>query len=348
MPFIVLILFLNFRKEILSNFKIVVPSAIFAALLFWPLFVFSTQTIEGRLRFNEVTIFKDLKPIEESTAYRQRENFSLLSGIIYNRRLFYARDYLIHYFDAFNPAFLFTKGDVNPRLSVQEVGELYLVDLPLILAGIYFLLKTKNKCRFLILGWLLVSPLGPATARETPHALRMIHILPTFQLLAAFGLYNLYKTIKYKKLLITLTFLLLTLNFFYYLHMYYVHWPRDYSGDWQYGYKQTVSAIAPIYQNYDRVIVSRKLGRPYIYFLLYLKYDPYKFRQTAKVTRDDFFFLDVQGFDRFSFMDDVSNFQADGKKLYITPPSSTPEGAKVMDTIKQLDGQTVFEISALD
>lgn len=147
-PFILLVLVIQFRKEIINNLKIVIVTAIVATILFWPLFVFATQTIEGQLRFNEVTIFKDLEPIEESNRYRQRNNFAWWSNIIHNRRIFYARQYLIHYFDAFDPIFLFIRGDVNPRLSIQEIGQLYYFDLILVLAGIYFLFARNHKYRF--------------------------------------------------------------------------------------------------------------------------------------------------------------------------------------------------------
>ena len=344
-PFILLILFIQFKKRILENLKIVAISLILGAFIFWPLFKFATGTIEGRLRFDEVTIFKDLKPIEESTKYRQRENFSAISGIIHNRRIFYAREYLIHYFDAFNPAFLFTRGDANPRLSIQEVGELYYIDLPLILIGIYFLFKTKQKYRLLLIGWLLVSPLGPATARETPHALRMIHILPTFQLIAAFGLYNIYQVVKFKRTLIAFTVFLLTLNFVYYLHMYYLHWPKEYSGQWQYGYKQAVMAVAPHFDKYEDIVVTKALGRPYIYFLLYTNYDPEKYQQTAQVTRDQFYFLDVEGFDKYYFVGSIDSFPKKGKTLYVTQPESAPKDSRELKIILDTSGKPVLRIS---
>lgn len=344
-PFIVLILFVQFRKQVVKNIRYVAVAAIASLILFWPLYVFVTQTIEGRLRFNEVTIFKDLEPSVRSTRYRTRDNFTLYSNIFHNRRLLYAREYLIHYFDAFNPNFLFIRGDVNPRLSIQEVGELYLVDSVLIFAGTFFLFAKKQKYRFLIVGWLLISPLGPATARETPHALRMIHILPTFQMIAAFGLLSLYIAIKFKKAFIAIVSIALILNLIFYLHMYYSHWPKNYSGEWQYGYKQAIETIKPLYDSADYIVVSRKLGRPYIYFLLYLEYQPQKYWQTASIIKDQFFFIDVPSFDKFRFVDDKSQASVSGNIIYLLPEGSTPADATLISTIKDLQGKVVFEIS---
>ncbi|MCR4325044.1 MAG: phospholipid carrier-dependent glycosyltransferase [Candidatus Curtissbacteria bacterium] len=346
-PFILLILAIQFRKQILDNIKVVAVSAVIAGVLFWPLFNFATRTMEGRLRFNEVSIFKDLKPSDESIKYRNQDNNPLISRVIHNRRLFYANEYLKHYLDAFNPTFLFTKGDINPRLSMQEVGELYYVDIALITAGIYFLISKKHKYGFLLLGWLLVSPLGPATARETPHALRMIHILPTFQLIAAFGLYHLYQKIKVKKIFITAITLLLVGQFIFYLHIYYVHWPREYSGEWQYGYKQMVNAIEPLYQEADQIIVTKNLGRPYIYLLLYLQYPPDKYVQNAKITRDQFYFINVDGFEKFHFVYSQNEVEQRGNIIYVMPRGGTPSGAQKIEEIKNLKGETVFEISKI-
>ncbi len=347
-PFIIIILFIQFKRLIFLNLKTVLITLILAAFIFWPLFKFATGTLEGRLRFEEVTIFRDLAPVNKSAQERQKDNFSPWSNIIHNRRLQYAHEYLIHYFDAFNPSFLFTKGDVNPRLSIQEVGELYLIDLPLILSGIYFLFAKKQKYTFLIISWFLISPLGPATARETPHALRMIHMLPTPQLIAAFGLYNLYQLTRYKRLLIIFSSFILALSLIYYLHMYYLHWSKNYAKDWQYGYKQAVLETQKLYSESDNIVVTKRYGRPYIYFLLYNKFDPKFFWQNGDIVRDKFYFYDVNGFDKYHFADNPSEVKVFGKNIYVTTASDVPPDASIVNTINGLDNQPIFVISKIE
>ena len=344
-PFIAILLIVLFRNEIIKNSKIVIVSAIISFILFWPLLIFATQTLEGRLRFEEVTMFKDLEPIDRARNYQKWDNFSSLSSLIHNRRLIYTREYLINYFDAFNPSFLFTKGDYNPRFSTQEVGQLYIVDLLIVLAGIYFLFVKRQKYSLLLIGWLLISPLGPATARETPHALRMVHILPTFQIIAAFGFYSLYQFIKAKRLFVLIIFSLLIIQFLFYLHMYYYHWSKNFAGEWQFGYKQAIEAVKPLYNNYDQIVVSTHLGRPYIYFLLFNKYDPQKFQENSDVEKDQFYFIEVNGFDKYKFVADPDQANLPGKKLFIMPPARAPKDARKLETIKLPNGSTVFEIS---
>lgn len=346
-PVILIVLVLQFKKEVIKNLKLVVLAAAISLVFFWPLFRFVTGTIEGKLRFNEVTIFKDLQPINDSIRFRSKDGFSWWANIIHNRRFFFTDQYLTHYFDAYNPRFLFFTGDVNPRLSIQTIGELYFFDLILVLSGIYFLFAKRQKYRFLIIGWLLVSSIGPAVARETPHALRMIHILPTFQLIAAYGIYNLYQIIKYRKTFIFVSLLTISISLFYYLHMYYVHYPVENSDQWQYGYKQAVEYVKPLYNNVDHVIVTENYGRPYVYVLIYMKIDPRKYYQNANVTRDNQFFYHVNAFDKFIFAENPNSYDLKGKTVIVTTPSGLPANAHFLNTINQLDGKPVFDIGEI-
>lgn len=343
-PCIFFILFWQFWRQVLKNLKIVIPSLIVFAFIFYPLFMFATQTIEGRLRFEEVTIFRNLEPINESIKDRQADDFSWWASILHNRRFYKATEYLTHYFDAFNPRFLFTHGDGNPRLSVQEVGQMYYFEGFLAVIGIYFLFRRKQKYRFFIMGWVLVSSLGPATARETPHALRMIHILPTFQMLAAYGFSNLYEKIKHKKIFLGVSALIILASLAWYFVIYYVNYPKNYSSYWQYGYKQAVEAVKPLYNEADQIIITKNLGRPYIYFLLYNSYDPKKYWQSANVIQDKFYFLDVTSFDKYEFVDNILTAPVHGKVVYVAT-GSLPFGARVVKEIKDLSGKTVFYVA---
>lgn len=343
-PFILLILAIQFREQVLKNLKVVGVSILIAAILFWPLFKFTTKTIEGRLRFDEVTIFKNLKPIDDSIRFRQKDNFAWWSNILHNRRLFFAHEYLINYFDAFNPSFLFFKGDVNPRLSIQEIGQLYYFDFALVLFGLFFLFSKKHEYRYLIIGWLLISPLGPATARETPHALRMLHVLPTYQIIAALGFYQIIQLVKFNRAIISLVSIVIALNMFYYLHMYYLHYPIEFSGEWQYGYKQAVEICEKYYNEVDKIIVTKALARPYIYYLLYMNYDPPKYWQTRDIVKDRFFFYEVNAFDKIIFADNPSENLSDARTLLITASGNLPSSSDKIETIKDLKGKGVFDV----
>lgn len=346
-PLIVIILGLKYFTELRRNFKITFITLLISLLLFYPLFNFS-RTLEGKLRFEEVTIFKDLDPINESTSYIEADEHSTVSKILHNRRLFFAREFLMNYFDAFDPAFLFAHGDGNPRLSVRYLGELYYFELPLLISGAYFLIKNKNTFRFLILTWLLISPLGPATARETPHALRMIHILPTFQLIAAYGLANIFKILPFKKFAMVIFSIVLFLSIFFYLHMYHFHYPKEFSGEWQFGYKEAVEISSDYYEKVDKIVVTEKLGRPYIYFLFYNKISPEEYLKTADIVKDDFFFYHVDGFGKYTFTNNIDGFRNEPKTLFIAPHNELPSDANKIHTINDLGNFKVFDVGISD
>ena len=90
--------------------------------------------------------------------------------------------------------------------------------------------------------------------------------------------------------------------------------------------------------------MTRKNGQPYIYFLFYTNYDPEIYQQTAKVTRDQFYFLDVEGFDKFIFTDSPSTASLKGKTLFIVRPDDLPDDATKVTSVNNLIGESVFDI----
>ena len=349
-PLLVLGLAFYYRKDLWQMKRWVVISAVVTILLITPL-VPHLLSSEGRLRFQEVNIFTDIKVIETTNRWMVQDNNTLWSRIIHNRRVYFALLFLEHYFHHFEGKFLFVSGDGNPKFSTQEVGELYLFDLPFLLAGLYFLRAKKEKAAFPIIWWLLVAPIPAATARETPHALRILDSLPTWQIITAYGFYVFLESIRERKpfikncLLFAVYCLLLT-SVFYYLHNYYAHYPTEFSGEWQYGYKETVDTVEELEDNYDRVVMTKNLGRPYIYFLFYKKYFPQQFWQYEnQIVKEPMGFVEVQGFDKYEFREFNEDKDSHLKKaLFITSSISVPERANILKTVRLLNGRPILAI----
>ena len=349
-PILVLGLALYYRKNLWQMKRWVVISAVVTILLIAPLMPHLLSS-EGRLRFQEVNIFTDIKVIETTNRWMAQDNNTLWSRIIHNRRVHFALLFLEHYFHHFEGKFLFISGDGNPKFSLQDVGQLYLFDLPFLLAGVYFLIRRKEKGAFPIFWWLLVAPIPAATARETPHALRILDSLPTWQIITAYGFYIFLESIRerrsfIKNCLLSTVYCLLLVNVFYYLHNYYAHYPTEFSGEWQYGYKETVDTVEELEDNYDRVVMTKNLGRPYIYFLFYKKYFPQQFWQYEnQIVKEPMGFVEVQGFDKYEFRefdeDKDSHFK---KALFITSPISVPERANILKTVRLLNGRPILAI----
>lgn len=349
-PLIVFILSLSNYKFLLKNKKQTFAAIAVGFLIILPTlpFLFSPQ---AKLRFDEVNIFTDISIIERTNSQIYLDNNAWWSKVIHNRRFAYAMEFIKHYLDNLSPKFLFISGDGNPKFSTQDVGQMFLWEIPFFVAGIFFLFHKKEGKWWIVPAWLMLGLIPAGVARETPHALRVEAALPTFQIFTGYGVVNLVlllnKNLKlfflsreFIKLSIIGLFFIIFINFFYYIHGYHTFYPKEFSGEWQYGYKEAISFIESEYAEYDRVYFTEALGRPYIYFLFYLKYPPFAFQKSSDINREALGFVHVNRFDKYYFAKDISTFsEKPGKNLYIEVPSQVPENAKVLKTFKLLNGK---------
>ena len=149
-----------FRKELWERKKFVFGGLVLGILLLLPL-IPHLLSPQGRLRFKEVNIFSDLDIIIEANRRIEVDQNAWWARIIHNRRLGYLRSFLIHYFDHFKPDFLFFEGDINPKFSTRDTGQLYLIEALFLAAGFYFLVKEDGRAAWVLLSWLLLGRLLP-------------------------------------------------------------------------------------------------------------------------------------------------------------------------------------------
>lgn len=347
-PLFVLFLSLIFARSLLLIKKQVVFSLLIGIILLIPFFVFF-QTPESKLRFNEVNIFSDLETIKKSNKLIADEESTLMAKLTHNRRVLFAREYLINYFDFFNPNYLFFEGDINPRFSHRFNGQLFLWILPLIILGIYGLYSIKNQTTLVLLGWVLFAPIAAAVARETPHALRSETFIPVFEIIAAVGISSLliYLNLKSKRFVPMILGLLGMMSIFSVLafwHNYTVHNPKIFSTDWQYGYKDAVEYIASIDDKYDAIYFTTEYGRPSIYVAWYGKIAPEDYWREAKVIKDSFGFYNVLSLGKYKFVENPPLFTKD-KVLYVFSENKIPRNSRVLKKIYFLNGQVAFVIA---
>jgi len=232
-PILVVFLTLVFRKEFLKIKKETIVAFIVGLIVFLPTFGF-LLTPQAGLRFQEVNIFTDSNVVKTANREIANDNNTFWSKIIHNRRVLYSLDFAKHYFDNLSPSFLFIKGDGNPKFSTQDNGQMYIWDIIFFIGGAFLLFKRKEGYWWIVPFWLLIGIIPAATAEQTPHALRIEATLPTFQILTAYGFVQLTQFLtKYRRPIIYSLMLLLFLNFLYFFHNYFYHYPSEYSGEWQ-------------------------------------------------------------------------------------------------------------------
>ncbi len=347
-PLLVILLVVGFWKILLQRKNAVITAGIIGFLLAAPLVPFLLSPQAG-LRYKEVNIFSDPQIVEKANQQIANDNNAWWSKIIHNRRVGYGLSYMQHYLDNFSPDFLFIKGNGNPKFSTQDVGQMYIWSLPFFILGVLFLFKKREGHWWIVPAWLLLSIVPAAVARETPHSLRTEGALPTFQILEAYGFIGVLIFIKehFRKKIFTLACaifgVIYIFNIAYFIHGYYAHYAWQYSGEWQYGYKDSINFIRDHEQQFDKIFVTDALGRPYIYYLFYLKTPPETFRNNAKVERDSFGFVKVKDFGKFSFDSNISGPRLEDEKvLYISDMKNIPRNAKVLKTFYLKNGSPVL------
>jgi 4-amino-4-deoxy-L-arabinose transferase-like glycosyltransferase len=345
-PILGLILVGAFYKKLLKPFTISIISFILGVMLLLPLLLFMNSP-QAKLRFNEVNIFTDIGVIDRTNQEIKNDNNSLISKILHNRRFTYGVEYIHHYLDNLAPQFLFIQGDGNPKFSIQDVGQLYIWEIPFFVGGLLLLFRKREKYWWIIPVWLVVGIIPAGFARETPHALRIESALPTFQIITAIGIYYFLKylnTLKNKnwgKGMAVIFFIVVLFNLVYFAQNYFYHYSYEYSGEWQYGYKESIAYVSSVQNKYDNIYITESLGRPYIYYLFYLQYPPQKFRNEGTIYREALGFVHVQSFSKFHFSDQIGKIH-DTKALYIATPGERPGNTNLIKEFKLLNGHVAL------
>lgn len=355
-PLFLFVFYLINYKFMLKNFKY----ALFGFLTFVALaipiipFVISGDAA-ARYKLVSITDDKGLVPrIEE------RRNLSKLppslTKLIHNRytynTYYFSKNYLAH----FTPSFLFLDGAGHKQHHVQGVGELYWIQAPFLIYGLYLLIKRKDRSLKILLPWLLLAFVPVSMTNDSiPNALRTLIAVPVYQIFSAVGIFEFFKFKRYKKIILSLSVILFIVNFYMFAINLYILYPIRYSKDWQYGNSQVVEYIKNNQDKYDLVVYTRSYGEPHIFTLFNLKYDPAKYQNSPNLNRfETFDWVRVLKFDKYYFPDlgdkgtkyeDIVRANPDTKILFVGKSGDFPESAIILERINFLNGEEAFEIT---
>jgi len=241
----------------------------------------------GDSRSSEVSIFTSENPkIKENILKQESTGNIFISKLVYNRRIVYAEEALGNYVSHFSPNFLFLNGDVNPRHSLGNIGQLYLWQFPFIIIGLIYLLKKFRTQSYFLSTWLLLSPIPASFSLPSPHALRSLLMLPPLIIFSSVGLYVAYQLCRGKiKLAFSIMMIVVVLgSALIYAKSYVRHNSFEASSDWGDGYKELIDTIKPQLNDYDKIIISGHFWQPYMYTLFYTHYDPKLYQGSGSQT----------------------------------------------------------------
>lgn len=330
-PLLFLLTVIIFRKEIFKYpKKLLFTFGLIVILIVLPFFIFTPNKAISQ-RFETTTQKSQITDIEKSIKFMLQDEESQipLSNIIHNRRLVIAQTVFANYLSHFDFNFLFTKGDDNFRHHIENMGMLYLYQLPLILYGIYLLIKNIGKETAFLLGWLMIAPLPASFGDAVPHAVRSLSLVIPLQIISALALLNILKTIKFKKIFALILVFIVFFSLISYLHNHYAHYSKDHAGWWQYGYLQAANDTEALKNQYEKIVVDRSVEQGYIFWLFATKYDPGTYQKEG--TKDHF--------DKYYF---GSEEQTSNIHLYVGV--SLPDEFEVTKTIYYPNGKEAIKI----
>lgn len=284
--FLTTILFFN--KELRSK---IAKKYAFICLTFTLLFSLAlTISPQGRQRFNQVSIFKDIDINYEIERIRSENTRKTLSTLIFdNKAVIYTRRFLEEYSTYFSGSFLIGNAARPYRYATPGIGLLGYVEIVLLVIGLLEVVKGKRSLLPLLL--ILIAPLPAAvTTEDAPNLHRAFLMLPFIIILEAYGFEKIVDISKnYKKRVQILILVLLTINLTLFLHMYFshslLHKPYlkdlvlDGSSYRNVGTKELALQIEKIKGNYDRVIITNQPDSIYPWYAFFTNKDPKEFNR---------------------------------------------------------------------
>ncbi|EKD94540.1 MAG: hypothetical protein ACD_26C00034G0075 [uncultured bacterium] len=245
--------------------------SIFILLVFAGISIKETFNGVSEARFLDLNVLSD-RILQTSVIQKinEQRNISTLPNkikpLIYNRPLAYTRILFENYVENLSPQFLYLRGDRNPRHNPGEWGMLYLVELPLVFVGLYFLVKNSKRNLILIVTWILIVPLATMFMGQT-HALRNNLILPAFILISAYSLENIlakWRIFIFSMFGIQLIYVLFTIYFFA---------PNKFGSFWSLDAKIASEKAINSDKNIE-VVLSTKIDNIEYAYPVYAKIDP--------------------------------------------------------------------------
>ncbi len=241
-------------------------------LLFAGIFIITvgiTFTKFGIGRFNQTSVFGN-KDIQEKIVALQNvdQGNILMARIFHNKPVVFAKTIIDQYLSYFSTEYLYVKGGLPDRYTVDDMGLFYYVEFPILLIGLCFLAVKKSPYVAIPIFWLICGPLSAAiTLEDSPNVQRSIFMLPAFQIIEAYGLFFSLQNIKatIRNTIIIIIAFIIALNMLYFFHMYFTHSPSHKSFLRNDGNEELFSYLSRYEKNYDRIYISSHEDLPMYY-----------------------------------------------------------------------------------
>lgn len=238
------------------------------------------------------------------------------------------------YLNYFQPDFLFFNGLNMTTSGTLGLGVLHFFELPLLILGIFELIRRKMNCKNIIIAWILVGLIPTSVTNNEQNSGRSLLILPALIVVLSLGALRFWEITKklsnrYLKLSILSVYALLIVIFLIHAFLvFHIYFPIQRGEAYMEGTRETVLYALQNKNKYSEIVYDPYRGVeapyivniPYMYILFYSKYDPTLFQNEVRRYGDDLF-----GFDKFTIRRiDWRVDRAKERVLFIGSPWSLP------------------------
>lgn len=317
--------------------------------------IITSDTLSYRLRMLSVFNYpKTQALIDEAIVEDGLSSQSvLLTRLFHNKIVGYTSEVFDTYMQHLSYSFLFKDEGLPARYRVPNMGLLYLFELPLIVVGLYSIVRSRSKGGLLCIVWVLLGFIGSAlTYDDVPNLQRTLLVLPALQVVGGVGVVTIFKNLPSKgiPILVLGGTLVILYSVAYYLHQYFIHQVIHKPIYRQEGYKELVKVVNKLLPQYQYAAITTRQASPLIFFLFYSKYDPAKFQQEIKKQKHDFLVEDFGkvNIDKYKFFTDecFDKEKLEKAVLYVDLGSCAVANSQVnvLKEIKRVDESLVFRV----
>ena len=294
-PIIIAALVFGYRRELnINNIgsikKYLSPLLLFLVFL---TIAFYGVFMGGGSRAADITIFN---PTDKWMSVFDRRYEAVFAGLpiplarIFSNKLVYLIDAFTNTYSTYlSPQFLFTLGPGEWTYGmVPGRGMLYLIELPFVLASLWFSAKfglKKNKTLSLVLFWILISIVPAALTKGPGYAAnRAAVMMPAIQIFSAYGAMVIVKFLssKVRGIFIGVYIMLFLVSLIFFLEDYFFHQPSRGAEGMLFGRREALEFISQNEKDYKTILVSRSLSEPQIYVAFYNQWDPKSYQVETK------------------------------------------------------------------
>jgi len=244
---------------------------------------------------------ENLESIKQEQYYSQLNHLSpQLTRFFSNKVSFTLHQFINNYVSYLSPTFWFTEGGREITYSVfPGFGLLHLFMLPLVIYGLYCIIKLNHPAKKIIFIWLFLGIIPAAITKDGYRPNRVGSLLGLWEIIAALGFWELLKLIpsKFKKIAIVLASLIAVISFVSYLNLYFFTSPVKYPQSLLYGYRELVAKVDKLSPKYTKVVVDRG-SQSQVFIAFYTKMDPHYYQNFSKewwpvIEKKNLLFLDM-------------------------------------------------------